>query len=64
MKEMLVDAVRGAGVPRELTRGDYAKLIAEAWGNHNVWKKPDLQQMSEDELRELYTKIKDIYASQ
>ena len=63
MKEMLVDAICGAGVPREMTRGEHADFTTTAWGTHRAWKRPALQALTEEELRALYTKIKDSYAS-
>lgn len=62
MKEMLVDAICGAGVPRVMTRGEHAPLVTKAWGEHRTWKRPVLQELSEEELRTLYSKIKDYYA--
>lgn len=62
MKELLVDAVCGAGVPREMTRDGHALYITQAWGEHRVWRRPVLEALTEEELRTLYTKIKDYYA--
>ena len=59
MKEMLIDAIRGAGVPRAMTRGKYAPLVTLAWGEHRTWKQPPLHEMTEEELRALYHEIKD-----
>lgn len=63
MKEMLVDAICGAGVPRGMTRGEHAPLVTKAWGEHRTWKRPALLDMPEDALRALYEEIKDHYAS-
>lgn len=63
MKEMLVDAICGAGVPREMTRSKHDLYITMAWGEHRVWRRPVLQELSEEELRTLYSIIKDHYAS-
>ena len=59
-KELLIDAVIGAGVPREMIRGEYAPLVTLAWGEHRTWKQPPLHEMTEEELHALYSKIKEL----
>ena len=65
MKELLIDAIRGAGFPSfdfadEAVKAGKAEFTGNQWNDKWEWNRKALARGTEDELRALYSKIKEL----